>query len=170
MNVHKYILLLAAILLTLFLIFYLPEITETYRFAKYSETILNMDIISRCIDSQTTIPNSLNDLIGKEHHPGGRISNKNLIDRITGKRFIYMVKNSQWYLVSPGPDKIVQFNDHDRIIQYDPSNGTVSEGDWIFTQQFHPNIGMHEYDNPMREGQWERGINGWERKEAAKKQ
>lgn len=76
--------------------------------------------------------------------------------------FLYFGEsNPYWYLVSVGPDRQLCFREaNSDLIQYDPTNGTLSGGDIIFSSSVSPSLfGIPKY----REGNWKATRNGYER-------
>ena len=90
------------------------------------------------------------------------------IDLLTAKPFLYFFAGEghaySWYIVSPGPDRKIEcLPENPVVMQYDPTNGTVSAGDWVFAKDFYPYIDYINPNEDLRQGEWERSIYGWSR-------
>lgn len=93
------------------------------------------------------------------------------IDPFTGRPFVVIEDDKQndnrrWYMISPGPDKVIDMNLADGVqmkeyVPYDPTNGVVSSGDILFGSDLTP--GLRNYLS-TRQGNWEGTYYGFERR------
>ncbi|NQU43311.1 hypothetical protein HQ520_08495 [bacterium] len=79
-------------------------------------------------------------------------------------RFLQMEEG--WWLIAPGADGVFDYrNQSDDVsyVPYDPTNGSTSKGDSVFSDSITPSITNRTDPSTVRGGIWQRNYYGFQR-------